>query len=97
MDREIEKDPISFIREETFMIRKGSSKEVQLLQESKDKSNSSEEVKNGDLEFEEEREKFCDKVGSKKNSTKLYDPVLLEEIEEVFHDAHDYIMSSFIS
>jgi hypothetical protein len=30
-------------------------------------------------------------------SVKMYDPVLLDEIEEVFHDAHENFLSSFVS
>ena len=27
----------------------------------------------------------------------MYDPDLLEELEEVYHDAHDHIVQSFVS
>lgn len=30
-------------------------------------------------------------AGTWRKSDALYDPVLIEELEEVFHDAHDHI------
>lgn len=43
--------------------------------------------------FEQNLERNGEK--RRKKSAALYDPMLLEELEDVFHDAHEYIVSSF--
>jgi hypothetical protein len=37
------------------------------------------------------------KRSGKNSKAAMYDPGLLEELEEVYHDAHDHLVSSFAS
>lgn len=83
VQREIEKDPIGFIREETFLR---PTEEAQEINEEEFK-----EALPFDYEEEDSGEAKERKQSKKRRGSEaMYDPVLLEELEEVFHDAHDH-------
>lgn len=98
-EREIERDPIGFIREESFLKPNGPQK------------NTSQEFE-GQFEFEQEQfedlqvETYEQAEGmnerelafkKKKSKQDMYDPDLVEELEEVFQSAHENFVSTFMS
>jgi hypothetical protein len=46
---------------------------------------------NNDFIIDDEEEE------EKKESAAMYDPMLIEELEDIYHDAHDHIVQSFVS
>ena len=98
-EKEIEKDPIAFIREQSMlqpapqlqpdaessqggMGGPEESEDFQFEEESKD-----------DGKYEELKVETDDPYNMKKNHD-LYDPELVEELDEVFKSAHDLLMSN---
>ena len=92
--REIEKDPLGFIRDEAFQKEGGAN----VLPQSDPKSNDSllEEVKENMIVEDDEDDLYFDAERGKSQKS-LYNQGLIEELEEVFHDAHDNFVHSFVS
>ena len=88
-EKEIEKDPIAFIREQS-MLRPGVMQQLASGGGGPDESES--------FAFDEESKEYEDiKVESDDPMNKhsnMYDPELVEELDEVFKSAHDLIMST---
>jgi hypothetical protein len=55
-------------------------------------------INGGGMEYQEKEDEDDDddfEDGKRKKRGTLYDPLLLEELEDVYHDAHDHLVLSF--
>ena len=97
-EREIEKDPIAFIREESMLQPSGGVKAGGSPEESLEfADNGVQQMQQyEELKIETYDDPTCsnpENIRSKKKKAaagnKMYDPELIEELEEVFQSAHD--------
>ena len=92
-EREIAKDPIAFIREESMLQPVRVQEE---LDDNMDFQNEDyEEVKVENCEAIDTTNKMS-KNKANKGAEKMYDPELIEELEEVFQSAHDQYVATIL-
>jgi hypothetical protein len=98
-EREIERDPIGFIREESF-VRPQEQKEdkMEFGSQGKEEKEDFEELKIEKFEPALMNDNIIMQMLRKptKEKEEMYNPSLIEELEEVFHSAHDVFVSTLM-
>lgn len=98
---EINKDPLAFIRRESFMKKQGGLNSAALLNSKNQKRNSGKatqgemQVYTGENEEDVDDDEFKDAYDDGKRGddleypSDLYNPALIQELENAYHNAHE--------
>lgn len=89
---EIERDPVAFIRRESLQVKK-DDKALKFMN-GKGKQAARGSVGEDDILSNEEFKDAIDGHDKKQRPSEIYTPELIDELEEVFHDAHDHYVQT---